>query len=57
MEIASLFQHGRLWSFLVLVISIIALSGADMAFVAGNTLTESRSPDLAAISGIVTGAA
>ncbi len=43
MEIVAFVQHGHLWSFLVLVIGIIALPGADMAFVIGNTLAGGRS--------------
>ena len=55
MEIVSFVQQGHLWAFLVLVIGIIALPGADMAFIMGNTLAGGRSLGVAAISGIVAG--
>ena len=55
MEIVSIVQQGYLWAFLVLVIGIIALPGADMAFVISNTLAGGRSLGVAAISGIVAG--
>ncbi|MFK7958331.1 MAG: LysE family translocator [Lysobacterales bacterium] len=55
MEVVSFIQHGHLWSFAVLVIGIIALPGADMAFVMGNTLAGGRLLGIAAISGIVAG--
>ncbi len=55
MEIVSIAGQGHLWAFLVLVIGIIALPGADMAFIMGNTLAGGRSLGVAAISGIVAG--